>query len=186
MAAGISIHPAVDKGVRPGRKTSRAAGLIAMLPAASPAQQDQAPFNERPADASVTMDNSSRYPGSFQLSTTARVCGEVPAELNFAGVPAFIVQFYPENGQGPIRDISFDSKELVGGVAESSVFFLTVAVHSPKIGSPPAYVLDTSRPDMAGTAALTAPAPGTVRLEVRGVNDMNEAIELSLECRPRG
>jgi hypothetical protein len=156
------------------------------MAAPCPAQQSETPFNERPADAAVTITDSHLYEGSFQLSTTARVCGEVPAELNFAGVPVFSVLFYPDNGVGEIRDISFDSKELVGGVTTSSVFFLSVGVQSPAIGSPQAYVLDTSRPNMSGTATLEFPEPGELTLVINGTNDMGETIRLSLVCRRAG
>lgn len=160
--------------------------LAAGAAAPCPAQQGEKPFNERPADASVVITNSNLYEGSFALSTTARVCGEVPAELNFAGVPAFSVLFYPDSGQGEIRDISFDSKELVGGVTTSAVFFLSVGVQSPAIGSPQAYVLDTSRPDTSGTATLDFPKPGELKLEINGTNDMGETIRLILVCKRAG
>jgi hypothetical protein len=159
--------------------------LAAVLPVPAAAQLDEAPFNALPADARVVISESTLYPGAFVLSTTARVCGEVPAELNFGGVPAFIVHFYPDDGQGEIRDISFDSKELVGGVTTSSVFFLSVGVQSPAIGSPQAYVLDTSRPKMSGTAALEFPAPRELVLTIKGENDMGEDIDLVLHCGPK-
>lgn len=155
------------------------------IPGLSDAQLEDAPFNERPAEASVVIENSSRYAGTFALSTLARVCGELPAELNFAGVPAFTVQFYPEDGQGQVRDITFSSRELVGGVTTSSTFFLSAIVYSPAIGSPPAYVLDTSRPNNVGTATLGSPEPGLDELTVEGVNETGERIQLSLRCWPR-
>ena len=67
--------------------------LAAGIPAASLAQQDALPFNMRPAEARVIMTGSRNYDGEYVYSTVAKVCGELPAELNFAGVPAFIVQF---------------------------------------------------------------------------------------------
>lgn len=155
------------------------------IPTLSVAQHEDAPFNERPADASVVIENSSRYEGVFALSTLARVCGEVPAELNFAGVPAFIVHFYPENGQGQVRDITFDSKELVGGVTVASAFFLSVSVWSSAIGNPPAYVLDTSKSGVSGAAKLTSSDQGALELHVDGTNEMGERIRLSLKCWPR-
>jgi hypothetical protein len=159
--------------------------MIAMA-AHSAAQEDQLPFNQRPADAQVIMSTSrGMYDGSYALSEVARVCGEVPPELNFAGVPAFIVHLYPDSGQGQVNDITFDSKELVGGVTTSETFFLSVAVQSPAIGQPSAYVLDTSMPDMSGRAELTYPEPGTLRLEIDGVNDRGETVQLQLTCLPR-
>lgn len=148
----------------------------------SPTATDR--HNERPADARVIISDSARYNGSYALSTTARVCGEVPEEMNFAGVSAFIVQFYPESGQGPVQDNSFDSKEPVGGVTTSSAFLLSVGVQLPSIGSPPAYVLDTSKPEVSGPAVLTFPEPGTHELVIDGDNEMGERIQLSLKCKP--
>jgi hypothetical protein len=171
--------------IQPGIPSLFLVTAVALIsPTLTLAQPEEA-FNERPAEASVVIENSSRYQGVFTLSTLARVCGEVPAELNFAGVPAFVVHFYPETGQGEIRDITFDSKELVGGVTTSSTFFLSAGVHSPSIGSPPAYVLDTSRPGVSGVAELTSPEPGTHELTIEGINEMGESIRLSLKCSSR-
>ena len=58
----------------------------------------QEPFNERPATVRIVMSTSRNYNGTYNLREVARVCGEVPAERNFAGVPAFGVQLYPESG----------------------------------------------------------------------------------------
>ncbi len=158
--------------------------LLAARPAA--AQENAPPFNERPATANVVMSTSSgKYDGSYSLSAVARVCGEVPAEMNFAGVPAFGVTLYPDSGMGELTDVTFDSKQLVGGVTTSATFFLSVLVQSPAIGSPSAYVLDTSKPKMRGTAVLTYPEAGSLQLQVNGVNDMGETIELELTCLPR-
>lgn len=179
----------------PGRAPALARSMLCFVlitsacaigfPALLLAQPDQAPFNERQAEATVVIENSNLYDGHFALSTLARVCGELPADMNFSGVPAYTVHFYPESGQGAIRDITFDSKELVGGVSTSLIFFLSVGVQSPAIGSPPAYVLDTSRPGTSGEARLTVSEDGTHELNVDGVNDMKEKIRLNLKCRPR-
>ena len=154
-------------------------------PLVSTAQYENAPYNERLAEASVIITESHRYEGSFGLTTIARVCGELPGELNFSGLPSFVVQFYPEDGQGPIRDITFGSTELVGGVTTTSNFFLTTVVYAPSIGSPPAYVLDPSKPNVSGTAELSYPEPGTEELTVNGVNEMGEVIRMTLKCGPR-
>jgi hypothetical protein len=160
-------------------------GMLAIGGVALP----QEPFNERPADVTVTMSTSrAKYDGTYTLREVSRVCGEVPKELNFAGVAAFMVQLYPDGPnavRGGVEDVTFDSKELVGGKTTSSTFRLSLNLKSAKIGSPPAYVLDTSRPNMTGTATLTTPAPGTHQLEVQGVNDRGETVHLKLTCRPR-
>lgn len=168
-------------------KTIAVASLLvaeSSLPMAIIGQQH--PFNERPADVTVVMSTSrKKYDGTYRLSEVARVCGEVPKDLNFAGVPAFLVQLYPDSGQGEVQDVTFSSNELVGGVTTSTRFHLSVVVKSPAIGAPPAYVLDTKQPKMTGAAKLTYPKPGTVQLKVDGVNDRGETVDLTLSCGPR-
>jgi hypothetical protein len=159
------------------------AGLILLV--AVP-QEPQHPFNQRPADVTVIMSTShKKYDGTYTLSQIASVCGEVPAELNFAGVPAFIIHFPHELGEYQITDVTFDSKVLVGGVTTTTKFFLSVSPRSPAIGSPSAYVLDTTQPKMTGTATLTTPSPGTTKLKVDGVNDRGETVNLTMVCKPR-
>jgi hypothetical protein len=164
-----------------------AAVLIALL---SPAlAQERYPFNERPASVKIDITNSrKKYDGSFTLSGTARVCGELPAMLNFAGVPAFTVQFYPDpaTGKESVTDVTFGSTELVGKVTTAAKFDLSVTVQSPAIGKPPAYVLNTTGPRKgSGTATLTTTPKGDTTLRVVGGNDMGESIDMSLTCGPR-
>jgi hypothetical protein len=163
------------------------AGLVMISTAGPAAAQESKPhYNERPAVANVVMSNSRGvYDGTYSLSEVARVCGEVPAEMNFSGVPAFGVTLYPDSGEAELSDVTFDSKELVGGTTTSGIFFLSVKVQSPAIGSPPAYVLDTSKPNRFGTAELSYPEPGTLELRVKGVDDLGRAVDLVLTCKPR-
>jgi hypothetical protein len=164
----------------------RVNGLPAALLLVAALPQGQEPFNERPSEVTVVMSTSRGvYDGTYTLTDTARVCGEVPAELNFSGKASFIVQLYPDNGQGEVQDVTFGSTDLAGGKMTTGTFNLSVIVTSPKIGKPPAYVLDTSQPKMTGTATLSVPAPGSVRLRVDGVNDRGETIQLTLTCKPR-
>jgi len=148
------------------------------------------PFNQRPAEAIVVM-GPGQYAGTYKLTEVAKVCGEVPADLNFSGVPAFGVTLYPDGGgtpdpaAGAIVDVSFDSKELVGKVTTSANFFLSLSLTSPKIGRPPKYVLDTSKPKNSGTATLTMPSPGTLQLRVKGADDFYGTVDLTLTCGPR-
>jgi hypothetical protein len=161
---------------------ARASTLAMLLTIPQGAQQ---PFNQRPADVTVVMSTSrGKYDGTYTTSQRAMVCGEVPANLNFAGVPAFIVQF-PDGGDSEVQDVTFDSKVLVGGVTTTTKFHLSVSVKSPRIGYPAAYVLDTLQPKMSGTATLSSPSPGSTKLKVAGVNDRGETIDLTMVCRPR-
>jgi len=119
-----------------------------------------------------------------EQSIVAQVCGEVPKEMNFAGVPTFIVQF-PDAGDGEVQDVAFGSQVLIGTTTTTTAFMLNVSVKSPRIGAPPVYVLDTSRPKMSGQATLASPSPGTTQLTVDGVNDKGETIHMTVTCGPR-
>jgi len=100
------------------------------------AEENNPPYNNRPAVVHVVLSNSPhKYDGTYSLSEVARVCGEVPAEMNFAGVPAFGVTLYPGTGQAEVNDVTFDSNEPVGGVTTSGIF-LSFIVQSPTRGSP--------------------------------------------------
>jgi hypothetical protein len=148
-------------------------------------QTQQYPFNQRPTDVTVIMSTSrKKYDGTYTLSQTSLICGEVPKELNFSGEPAFLVQF-PDGGDFEINDVTFNSKALVGGVTSTGTFHLNVSVKSKQIGHPAAYVLDTTRPENAGTATLTTPSAGTTKLKVDGVNDRGETVNLTVVCKPR-
>ncbi len=158
----------------------------APVPDPPPAGEVQRPFNQRPADVTAVMSTSrGKYDGSYTQSQLASVCGEVPAELNFAGVPAFIVEFPNGLGDFSVTNVSFSSTGLVQGVTTTTKFLLNVGVKSPQIGQPPQYVLHTDQPKMTGTATLTTPSAGTVKLKVDGVNDLGETVNLTVVCGPR-
>jgi hypothetical protein len=150
----------------------------------------QEPFNNVPAGVNVIISRSDVHSGTFGLMGIARVCGEMPKELNFSGVPAFVVQFYPDNGPpargpGEVTDVTFDSKELVGDTALSSKFFLSLTLQSITIGTPYALVLDTSQPNMSGEAKLSMLGPGNLELAVDGINDRGEVVAMTLTCGPK-
>jgi hypothetical protein len=165
----------------------RAALALMVLGGAPFAMAQEA--NERAATVGVQIVDSKLHGGAFALAGTARICGEVPKELNFAGVPAFGVLFYPDTppprGGGEVTDLTFDSKELVGDVTTSGSFYLSITVQSVAIGSPYALVLDTTKPKMSGIAKLTRPSREELRLTVEGVNDVGETVTLQLICGPK-
>lgn len=153
------------------------------------ARQAQHPSDERPADVRIEISNSrKRYDGTFALTGVARVCGVLPAELNFSGVPAFVVQFYPDpaTGKEAVGDVTFGSTELVGNVTTSQKFDLSVTVQSAAIGRPPAFVLNTKgTAKVRGTATLLPAKPGVTVLKVEGADEMGATISLTLTCLPR-
>jgi hypothetical protein len=94
------------------------------------------------------------------------------------------VQF-PDGADLEVQDVTFGSKELVGKVTTSTKFLFSVTVKSPRIGSPSAYVLDTSKPTVTGKASLNTTASGTHELKVDGINDLGATVALTLTCSPR-
>jgi hypothetical protein len=129
-----------------------------------------------------------KYDGTYTLSQTSRGCGEVTQAMvdSFQRVSRMYVVDFPvaDGGDYEINDVTFFSAALVGGVTTTTRFHLSVNVKSTQIGHPAAYVLDTERPNMTGTATLISKA-GTDRLRVNGVNDRGETVDLTVVCKPR-
>ena len=114
----------------------------------------QAPYNNVPANVSVSVPRSDMHAGTFGLREVARVCGEVPKEHNFAAVPTFIVQLYPDNGPPP------------RGAGNASADIGTSAAPRPAACS-----RRTSSSDTAGTSAARAAAASCIsarRARMRG------------------
>lgn len=77
---------------------------------------------QRPTDVTIVMSTSrGKYDGTYQLTQRSRICGELKAEENFAGVRMFELDF-PDGGDSDINDVSFGSKALVGGVTTTDSF----------------------------------------------------------------
>ncbi len=125
------------------------------------------------------------YDGDFSVTGKSSVCGELPKEMNFAGVASFIVEFpsdaLPSAG---IQSIAFSSTKLVGKATTAAIFRLSVSVAGPKIGRPYAYVLNTDdgKPKNTGVATLTRNKGGSLTLKVKGQNDMAQTIDLTVTC----
>jgi len=150
----------------------------------------QAALEQRPTDVTVVMSTSrKKYDGTYTLSHRSRACGEVTQAMidAFQHVSRMFLVEFPvvDGGDYEVNDVTFNSKALVGGVTTTTKFYLSVGVKSPRIGHPAEYVLDTSKPDMTGTATLTTPSAGTVQLKVDGVNDRGETVNLTVVCAPR-
>lgn len=143
------------------------------------------PYNQRPTTVTVTLAKSHNlYDGTFAATGIAAVCGVVPKDRNFSGEDAFIVQF-PDGADLEVQDVTFSSRELVGKVTTSTKFLFSVTVKSPRIGSPSAYALDTSKSAVTGKATLNTAAAGTHELKVEGVNELGATVALTLTCSPR-
>jgi len=160
--------------------------LAIAFTASSIAAQNPQPWNFRPMSARATMSSpvSKRYNGTMQYTDLAKVCGEVPADHNMAGVAFFIIEFPDSETPGEISNVSFSSKELVGGKTESTKFMLNLSFKKPPV-SPVMFVLDTNRTGETGTATLVRAKDGSLTLTVKGTNDFSESVDFVATCKPR-
>jgi hypothetical protein len=158
-------------------------GLLALVTAVAFVQQD--PNAQRPTDVTVVIGNSRMSAGTYRTSAPSRVCGELPAEMNFSGKASFVVEF-PDAVNVEVTNVTFASNALVGKTTTSGSFRLSVGVKRADGGQPPQYVLNTDPPSprATGTATRTT-AAGTDTLKVTGTNEVGETIELTVVCKPR-
>src|SRR5690242_7364641 len=94
----VGCAPSASDASGESDQTAQSASAPAPPEAAPPAPADNGPspvagepYNVVPANVSVQVPKSDMHAGTFALREVARVCGEVPADHNFAGVPTFIV-----------------------------------------------------------------------------------------------
>jgi hypothetical protein len=158
-------------------------GPLGLIAGAADRPQSR-PIHDRPTVAKVRIAGSPKLrDGSFELTGTSGVCGEIPKETSLTGQAVFVVEF-PNDGRpnDPITSISFGSHQLVGGATKTSVFRLNVTVRTSNGGRPPAYVLTTDTPNNIGQATLTTTG-NTITLKVTGQEVMGETIDLEVTCR---
>ena len=157
--------------------------LLVLVASAQPATPQSASIYGRRIDASAAITGSPKLrDGAFQLAGTAAICGEIPKEASMTGEATFVIEVAGDT-KGSMMSITFGSKQLVGRVASSSAFRLSVGVTTAQGGRPPLYVLNTDTPGNGntGTAALGIDK-GVLTLKVVGANVAKESIALSVTC----
>ena len=172
------------KGVQDVKENIVTLAAIGVL-ASAPVLAIQQNIYQRPTVANATIIGSKNlFDGTYVTKGNARLCGELPP-LDPLPSSGFVIEF---EGQSPtnvaaVLDISFGSKELVGGVTKTSLFLLNVSVRTAKGGEPPAYVLHTQdkKPGNSGVATITRKG-NTVTLDLRGTNDFGQSITLIVSC----
>ncbi len=86
-----------------------------------------------------------------------------------------------------ITDVRFSSAALIGSGRETDKFHVSVTVSPSQMGgSPPAYVVDTTRANakVSGKAKLQITG-GTAELNVSAVNELGETLQLKVVCKPK-
>jgi hypothetical protein len=93
----------------------------------------------------------------------------------------------PSEVTATITDVRFSSAALVGGARQTDKFHVSVTVSPSQMGgSPPAYVVDTTRmgAKVSGKATLQVNG-GTSQLNVSAVNELGEMLQLTVVCKPK-
>ena len=148
----------------------------------------QPAITQRPAEITATMANSRVYTGLYKGTLRSRMCGET--DPMYTGTHTYLVEYPDIDDPATIKgitDVRFSSDALVGSVRETDKFFVSVTVSPSQMGgSPPAYVVDTTRAGakVSGKATLQING-GTAQLSVSSVNELGETLQLVVVCKPK-
>jgi len=142
----------------------------------------------RPAEVTATMADSRLYTGVYKSGLRSRICGET--DPMYTGSHTYLFEFPDIDDPAAIKgitDVRFSSEALVGGARDTDKFFVSVTVSPSQMGgSPPAYVVDTTRPNakVSGKATLQING-GTAQLNVSAANELGETLQLIVVCKPK-
>jgi hypothetical protein len=156
--------------------------LIAVGLTAQPA------ITQRPAEVTATMGNSRLYTGAYTGNLRSRMCGET--DPMYTGSHTYLFEYPDIDDPSTIKgitDVRFSSAALIGAGRETDKFHVSVTVSPSQMGgSPPAYVVDTTRPNakVSGKAKLQITG-GTAELNVSAVNELGETLQLKVVCKPK-
>jgi len=148
----------------------------------------QPAITQRPSDVTATLANSRLYTGVYKGTLKSRMCGET--DPMFTGSRTYLFEYPdiddPTTIKG-ITDVRFFSAALIGGAKDTDEFFVSVTVSPSQMGgSPPAYVVDTTRvgAKVSGKATLQVNG-GTSQLSVSAVNELGETLQLTVVCKAK-
>jgi hypothetical protein len=162
--------------------------VLAMCLLQADAMHAQPAITQRPSDVTATMANSRLYTGVYQGTLKSRMCGET--DPMYTGSHTYLVEYPDIDDPATIKgitDVRFSSTALVGGAKETDKFHVSITVSPSQMGgSPPAYVVDTTRAGakVSGKATLQVNG-GTSRLSVSAVNELGETLQLTVVCKPK-
>jgi hypothetical protein len=128
-------------------------------------------------------DSPKLYNGSYQDLSVGRLCGETDP-TQFINGAMYIVETPLDYSGGQITDFVFNSKALVGGVKETTKFFVSIGPTRTDVGArPAAYVLDTERPapNNVGEAKLE-PIEGGTKITIKGTDSLGQGIQATVIC----
>lgn len=140
--------------------------------------------NLRRTEVVLVVSNHRRYSGTYQATGIARVCGTV--DLGFPNrVKSFTVEFPDDEPDLAVRSVSFDAENLPVGTSTTQ-FMLNVGISGPKVGKPPAFVINPARAGSreTGTAHLEH-KDGVTTLKLTGTDAMGVRLELTVTAQPQ-
>ena len=148
------------------------------------AAAQQASVSNRSAEVRVVFSNSKMYAGTYTSKAVARVCGQT--DPIYFGRKTFDFEFPVEVPAGDaIQDVTFSSDELVDGKKTTAAFSVAVNIQSPKIGHPPAWVVDTTDPHDRSSGSVTLSGTSAeLAFTATAVNSLKEKLELTVTCHP--
>jgi hypothetical protein len=147
----------------------------------------QASVSNRPTEVKVVLsgDKSETWKGAFSGHAVARYCGQT--DPMYFGTKHFGLEYPldPPTVDDGIDDIRFESNELVDGVKTTTKFHVSVTVHSPDIGSPHAYVVDSESDQKTGSGDASLTVKGnelTVSVRAAQPEPIGAKLELVFTC----
>jgi hypothetical protein len=142
--------------------------------------------NGWPAEVSATLSGTfNDSDGSYSGSGPARWCGDAVIHLT-GNERSFNFEFPLDTPTGNIRDVTFSADDLVPG-ASTSVFHISVSVHTAADFDPAATVVDPGEPGIAssGTGSAKLMVDDSNRtLELQASTNDGETVKLKGSCSP--
>jgi hypothetical protein len=147
---------------------------------AAPAKVEN-PSTGRPTEITLTIVGNPDWAGTYHAAGTSSYCGAQPMPV--IGDDVFAVEF-PDRGDFEISSLSFYADTLPAGGGTTTRYNMSISLHNKRIGSPPAFVVNTklAQRKESGTATLTADG-GTSRLMVQGRSSKG-TVEMTVVCKP--
>ena len=147
----------------------------------------QASVSNRPTEVKIVLsgDKSKTWKGTFSGHAVARYCGQT--DPMYFGTKHFGLEYPldPPTVDDGIDDVRFSSPDLVDGVKVTTKFQVSVTVHSPEIGSPHAYVVDTESDQKTGSGDASLAVKGeevTVSVRAAQPEPIGAKLELVFTC----
>lgn len=158
---------------------SRLLIFAVVAPLADAAAQATGAVNLRPTTVTLIVTNDTHYDGTYVASGISRVCGKLDLMMPHR-VNSFVVEFPDDEPNLAVRSVTFDADTLPAGSTTNS-FYLSVGIHTPQGGTPPAFVVRAKEPIHGEPGAATRiSAGGTDTLKIKGTATKGTKVDVAL------